>query len=363
MSVYKREGQTVYSYDFRYRGHRFSGSTGCEAKRDAKRYEDAEKQRIKASTADLTKPITLMTATTLYWDEVGQFLANANDCERALAWLQGQIGNNTLISAISDADVARAVAKRRGDRVANATVNRSVTEPLRAILRRARKVWKQTVQDIDWTAHLLPEAQERVREATRDEETKALDKSREDYAPAIRFAFLTGCRRAEIVGLEWSRVDFFNRNFTVVGKRNRKRTIPMVQDVYDLLWSVKDHHATAVFTYIVQRPRGKAVKGTRAPITMQGFKTEWRRRGRKALTDFRFHDTRHTAASRLVRATGNLKLAQRLLGHTELATTSRYSHVTNDDLRAGLEAVSATETTTKALTDQDKALENKGNVV
>lgn len=364
MSVYKRAGQTTYSYDFRCRGHRFSGSTGCETKRDAQRYEEAEKRRTRSSTADLSRPITFMTATTLYWEEVGKFLANSIDCERALAWLQGQCGKATLVSTISDADIARAVAKRRGEGVANATVNRSVGEPLRAILRRARRVWKQTVQDIDWKTHFLPEPQERVREASRVEEQTLMGTTRADYAPALRFAFLTGCRRAEIVGLEWQRVDFFNREFTVVGKGDRSRKIPMTGPVYDLLWSVKNHHPTAVFTYVVRRPRGKAKKGERSPITMEGFKTEWRRsRKRSKVTDFRFHDTRHTAATRLVRTTGNLKLAQRLLGHTELATTSRYAHVTNDDLRAGLDAVTATEITTEAVRTPVNPLKNKGNVL
>ncbi|WEX07509.1 hypothetical protein [Chelativorans sp. AA-79] len=44
-----------------------------------------------------------------------------------------------------------------------------------------------------------------------------------------------------------------------------------------------------------------------------------------------------------MRATGNLKLAQQLLGYTELATTSRYAHVTKDDLRAGMETAHASD--------------------
>lgn len=59
---------------------------------------------------------------------------------------------------------------------------------------------------------------------------------------------------------------------------------------------------------------------------------------RGKVSDFRFHDTRHTAATRLVRATGNLKMAQHLLGHSSVTTTTRYAHVTHEDLRAGLEA-------------------------
>ena len=340
MSVYKRPGQQEYSFDFRYRSQRFSGSTGCTARREAEKFEEAERTRVKSLYVDGTKPFSFRTAASLYWEEIGQHHANSKDTLRSLEWLQDQIGATTMLMDLSDATVARAVAKRRGEGVSNATVNRTVTQPLRAITRRARRTWKQQVQEIAWTDHLLEEAQERVREASAGEE-EALEASvRSDYAPALRFAMLTGCRRMEIVGLEWPRVDFFNREFTVLGKRNRKRVIPMTREVYALLWSLKDYHDTAVFTHIVKRPRPGQTKGDREPITKEGFKTEWRRtRGRSKVKDFRFHDTRHTAATRLVRATGNLKLAQHLLGHTELATTSRYSHVTKDDLRAGLEAV------------------------
>lgn len=358
MSVYKRPGQTVYSYDFRHHGHRFSGSTGCPTKREAERFEEELKRKLKAHTASRDAPMTFMTATTLWWEQKGKFRADAIDQERYLAWLQDVIGRKTLIADISDSDIARAVAKRRGEMVefrnkkgkltkpphlpSNATVNRAVCEPMRGMLRRAKKTWKQHVQDIEWGEHWLDEAQERVREASPDEERKALAGMRDDYEPALRFAFLSGCRRAEIVGLTWSKVNFFSREFTVTGKGERSRTIPMTDVIHTLLWDIKDHHPEAVFTYVCQRPGEKQTKGGRYPITLEGFKTAWRRaRARAELSDFRFHDTRHTAATRLVRATGNLKLAQSLLGHTEIATTSRYAHVTKDDLRAGMEAAQA----------------------
>lgn len=357
MSVYKRAGQAEYSYDFRYRGARFSGSTGCTTKREAERFEEDERKRVKALTADRAKPMTFGVATTLYWDEKGQFLANDQDLERYLAWLQKQIGKTKLISEISDATIAAAVAKRRGENVAPATVNRSVTQPMRAILRRAARTWKQSVQDIEWKDHFLEEPQERVREASAEEEAQLMASIRGDYAPALKFAILTGCRRAEIVGLEWRNVDFFNDEITVTGKRGLSRTIPMTKIIRALLWTLKDHHKTTVFTYVVKRPRPGAVKGERQPITIEGFKTEWRRTiGRTEIENYRFHDNRHTAATRLVRASRNLKLAQKLLGHTELATTSRYAHVTKDDLRAAMEAVSPTEIATGDVEEGNKAL-------
>lgn len=363
MSVYKKHGREVYSFDFRYRGARFSGSTGCKTKREAERFEEDERARIKASRVDRSKPMTFAVASSVYWDEVGRFHQNGADTERTLAWLQTQIGKATRVAAISNATIAAAVAKRRGEGVSAATVNRTVTQPLRAILRRCAKTWKQEVQEIDWRQHFLAESQERVREASATEEAALLASIRQDYAPALRFALLTGCRRAEIVGLEWASVDFFNREFTVLGKRKKRRTIPMTKAVYDLLWALRQHHKTAVFTYLAVDHRNPDSK-ERRPITINGFKTEWRRtKGRTEVTNFRFHDSRHTAATRLVRATGNLKLVQTLLGHSEIATTSRYAHVTKEDLRAGLEAANATAIPTEDASSADFASENKGKLV
>jgi integrase len=344
MSVFKRTGQSEYSYDFRYRRQRFSGPTGCTSKREAEKVEEAERERVKGLQFDATKPLAFKAAAAQYWNEVGKFHRNHVDTLRSLEWLQDHIGAGTMISAINDATVAKAVAKRRGEGVSAATVNRSVNEILRALLRRAKRTWKQSVEDIEWKDHFLKEPQERVREATADEEAKFMAAIRGDYAPALRFALLSGCRRAEIVGLEWKDVDFFNKEFRVTGKGDKTRTIPMTAAIYALLWDIKDHHKTAVFSYVVKRPREGATKGQREPITMEGFKTEWRRtKGRAGVEDYRFHDNRHTAATRLVRATGNLKAAQKLLGHSEIATTSRYSHLTKDDLRAAMEASDAAQ--------------------
>jgi len=339
MSVYRRPGQAVYSFDFRYRGRRFSGSTGATSRREAARVEEAEKRKARAAIIDAGKPMTFAAASARYWNEVGQFHANRAGTLQALDWLDRRIGSNVLVSAIDAGKVAALVATRRGEGVGNATVNRGVCEPLRAILRLAGEVWGQTVHRIEWRRHFLREAQERVREATTEEEARLIAAMRGDYAPALRFAILSGCRRAEIVGLTWAKVDFFNREFTVTGKGERSRAIPMTQAIYDLLWGEKDYHPTAVFTYVAKRPRDGAVRGERQPITMEGFKTEWRRaRKRAGVADFRFHDTRHTAATRIMRGSGNLKAAQQLLGHSSIATTSRYAHVTKNDLRAAMEA-------------------------
>lgn len=81
------------------------------------------------------------------------------------------------------------------------------------------------------------------------------------------------------------------------------------------------------------------VRGERYPITYEGLKTAWRRHGaRKAgIEDFRLHDMRHTAAIRLGRK-ANIKVVQKLLRHTDIATTAKYMHVFDEDVRAAMEA-------------------------
>lgn len=323
-------------------------ATGTGNRREAERVVAQLKQEAKQKLAQSDKftaagPMAFEIAATRYWLEVGQHLANADDCYRYLGWLQGQIGKQTTLDKITDSIVALMVATRRGEGVSNATVNRSAIGPLRAIMQRAKRVWKVPVCDVEWRQHWLREAQERIREASRAEETTLLSAMRGDYAPAVRFAFLTGCRRAEIVSLTWQRVDFFGKTITVTGKGSKKRILPMTQPVYDLLWGEKDNHPTAVFTYVVQATRKHLalVRGERRPITMEGFKTAWRRyKADCGVEDFRFHDTRHTAATRTLRS-GNLKVVQQMLGHEDITTTAKYAHAMLDDMRTAMEAANS----------------------
>lgn len=366
MPVYKRPGSDTYSYDFRHGGRRFSGSTGCKKKRDAERFEEGVRDGAKADRLDTTKPLTMADVAFLYWQEIGQHHSDPSGPERNLAWLQAEIGPRTLVSDISNAMVARLVTKRRSDDVKNGTVNRTVVEPLRAILRRAKNVWSASVQEIDWKTHKLKEPQERVREASHVEEKTLLEAIPEDYRPLLTFAILTGCRRGEIVGMRWKDVNFFAREFTVTGKGDRTRTIPMTGDVYELLRPMWGEPEDAVFTYSAKRTRDGRVKGERYPITAEGLHTVWHRYVAPKMTDFRFHDTRHTAATRMVRETGSLKLAQKLLGHSTVMTTARYAHVSHDDLRSALEAVSKSRNATQNATDdvpvEDKAFNDKGKM-
>ncbi len=162
MSVYKPKGSQTFVYDFWWRGHRFSGSTGTKSKRQAEQIEREKREearRAAAKTAAAQEgPITLDIACGRYWDEVGQHAKSAKQVEWSINYLLTHLGEDKFLHDITDADVAALVARRRNDHVDNfmikkhkvtskpkrvtpATVNRSVTEPLRRIMLRTRDFW------------------------------------------------------------------------------------------------------------------------------------------------------------------------------------------------------------------------------
>ena len=113
---------------------------------------------------------------------------------------------------------------------------------------------------------------------------------------------------------------------------------PLPAAALAILSAERGRHPTRVFTYVVRHEWG-GPKGARVPIEPDTLGTAfWRARRAAKLTDVRLHDLRHTAASRIVRATGNIAAAGKALGHTRITTTQRYAHLTAEDVRAALDA-------------------------
>lgn len=358
MSVYKRPGASTYSYDFRLEGHRFSGDTRKAQKREALAEERLRRVEAQARIAEgiaLDRPSTWELAASRYWLEVGQHHKNRETTLASLAWLTRQLGRECRLADIDDNRVAGLVARRRGEdrpgisdatrqrKIAPATVNRTMTEPLRKVLTRARTVWKVKVGDVTWRQHLLAEPKERVREASIDEEAAILARLGRGYADAVRFGFLSGCRRMEICNLRWTDVDFFGRQFTVTGKGGKIGTIPMSAAIRELLWSLRGQHDEFVFSFVARKTRREwqIVRGRRYPIKLENLSHVMRKAVAAAgIANFRLHDTRHTAATRVLRSS-NLRVVQNLLRHEDIATTAKYAHAQAEDIRAALDAADA----------------------
>jgi integrase len=341
MSVYKRPAKSpFYYYEFQLNGQRFSGSTGYRGKPEARQVERQRRAEaeaaLRAQSRSHSAPLTVDLAAERLWIERGQhYRGNAQKTfKAALAWLVRELGPNRLLTEISNGLVAELVALRRGGGVSNATANRTVTEPLRRLLLRAESAWEQQVPKINWTVHLLPEPAERVRELSADEEARILPELAPDYRDVVLFSLISGCRLGECVNLRWPDVDWGNREITIRGKGTggapKVEKIPLTGAMRELLWPRRAHHREWVFTYPTREGR--------VHLTYEGMKSAWRRAIERAgVEDFRFHDNRHTAATRLLRSGANLKVVQKLLRHSEIATTSKYAHVTTEDVRQAME--------------------------
>jgi integrase len=351
MSVIKDPRSPYYRFDFRLKGRRFFGSTKATNKKDALEAERLLKAKAKldleAERRTGNAPITFDMAAGRYWQEVGQHHRDAAGTWHGLHLLGEFFGKTRRLDAITDDDVAELVAWRRAHKakgrdrpISAATVNRSAVEPLRKVFRRAVTVWRYALPNEPiWRNHRLGEPAERVRELHASEAEAIDDALRPDFEPWFRFASATGLRLAETL-LRWDNVNWEARTITTTGKGGRPVSTPITVGVAAILEPLKGHHAEHVFTYVCRRPKKGQVKGQRYPITYTGAKSEWQRlRGRAGVKGFRFHDVRHDMATKLLRATGNLKLVSRALNHSDVKTTARYAHVLDDEVADALQSL------------------------
>lgn len=357
MPVYKPKGSPYWHYDFTLHGVRFRRSTKAASKREAERIEERERRKILLGDGERA-PILLSEAFERYYQEHARFLPSGDEDDAKMERLLRDLGDKPL-SHFTDDDIAQRVARRRGETarrkkslVSNATVNRE-TELLRRVFRKAQKAWKKSVAEIDWTQHLLPEPKERVREASVEEEIAIIEALRPDLRPLAEWSVITGGRWSAGARLTWPQVagDGATR---IRLKGGGEHVIPGTAALRALYAEQKGKHPIYVFPYQCQRSRGKRKKGEWYPLSKNGWRKAWKRALEAAgVSDFRWHDWRHTTGSRITRAAG-IHVAQRLLGHTDIATTKRYSHVRDEDVRAAMDAMSRQDFAKEAKTGEGK---------
>lgn len=140
----------------------------------------------------------------------------------------------------------------------------------------------------------------------------------------IRLAVNTGCRKEEMLGLEWRRVDLHNRLIHLEGqhtKAGKRRSIPINQGALSALLSRQAFRSRycPASPWVFARSDGE-----RAVSIRVGFENACKRAG---ITDFVIHDLRHTCAAHLISAGVPLAEVRDLLGHSTITMTERYAHL------------------------------------
>src|SRR5580765_1247981 len=355
MSIWRDKKSPFYQYSFAIRGHRFRGSTKTTNRREAETIENAEKDKARetikrASSAAVSLALDDIAAA--YWDAIGQYHVASENTDCDVARIVEFFGPQTLLSDIGGTDLERLVSWRRGHRVrrkdgngplvSNATVNRSTIEVLRKLFTFAKRrdPGLRLEREPHWRKFMLKESDERVRELHDDEADRLDAAMRADYEPYFSYLATTGVRRNEGILLRWDQVDWSTRQIRMKGKGGKDIIVSITDSVRDILWPLRGQHPEYVFTYVSHQTRDGRVRGQRYRLTVPGVAAYWHRlRKRAGVTDFRLHDFRHDVGTKLLRATGNLKLVQRALNHRDIKTTARYAHVLDSEVAAGLEAV------------------------
>jgi integrase len=148
--------------------------------------------------------------------------------------------------------------------------------------------------------------------------------------PIIIIGLHTGMRKGEILNLQWNDVDFgMHHIFVRESKSGKGRKIPMNHIVAATLKSLKRESKFLFFNPDTK----EALKDIK-----RAFKTA---RRKASITDFRFHDLRHTAATNMVNGGVDIVTVKEILGHQSIEMTMRYAHPTPENKRKAVDVLAA----------------------
>lgn len=132
----------------------------------------------------------------------------------------------------------------------------------------------------------------------------------------------TGMRQAEIFGLRWDDVDLNGRTIRVRAENTKtltERRVPMTSRVRDVLIAWREAFPVSA---------GEPLFGYTANVK----RNYGRARAAAGLTHVRFHDLRHTAATRMIQGGTQVAEVGRILGHTDLSRLlMTYRYINTDD--------------------------------
>jgi integrase len=238
---------------------------------------------------------------------------------------------------LTPSDIRKYIRHRKAMGISPSTINRE-TALLSAAINYANREW-------DWQlpnpvkGRKLKEPEGRVRWITEEEAALLIKSAGHDsraapYLPQfIRLALHTGCRKNELLMLEWKRVNFKDRLIFLEGihtKSGKRRSIPLSKAAVEALKERAEYRKQWC-------PRSPWVfcnqKGKRIANIRNSFESARKRAG---IEDFRIHDLRHTCAAWLISRGAPIAEVRDLLGHCSVTMTERYAHLAPDRVRAAV---------------------------
>jgi integrase/recombinase XerC len=166
---------------------------------------------------------------------------------------------------------------------------------------------------------------------------KILDKKQEigSYEDHLAFMIIsilygTGFRRAELISLQVSDIDFANRFIKILGKRNKERLVPINLELSEQITEfVESRKKLGINSeHLLVTKKSKKLYPGYIYNVVKNFLTLQQVNGKRSP-----HILRHTYATRLLQNGAELLSVKELLGHSSLASTQVYTHVNIEDLK------------------------------
>ncbi len=326
---YTKEGKPYYTVEIRIKGQKSVNKTFhklTEAKIWAARTESGIRER-RLFPERMRQNKTAKQMIERYIADVLPFRKRATREETICNWWRDELGDinlNDLNPSVIAAGKTKLLKKGR----AGSTIQKYLivitqicdvacnewewlqTNPAKAVKRPPSATGRERVLSGKEIAHLLKVAQQ------------------DDNIYIIaNLALCCGARWGEIAKLQWKDVCFNTKTITLRDTKNKDtRRTPVPTRVLDLLLPFK-------------QDKGYVFLSSTTHDELYGA---WERILEESkLTDFRFHDLRHTCATRLAESSASLLEIAAILGHKTMQMVKRYAHLTENSTKAPIEKMNA----------------------
>ena len=333
-SIRKRKNKddtTSYRVDVRLKGFPPQRAT-FKRLTDARRWGQHTEAAIREGRYFKTAEARKHTCADLIDRYIAEILPNkpkqAKGQKQQLEWWKNEIGAHTLAD-VTPAQITQGRDKlmsgttKQGSHRTPATVNRYMAALSHAFTI-AIDEWGWLEDSPMRKVKKPTEPRGRVRFLSDDERNRLLaacERSDNPYLyPVFVLAISTGMRQGEIMGLTWDDVDLNQGRITLHDTKNGEiRVVPLVGKALEVL---KDHNKVKRIDTPLLFP------GRVRPNKPIDLRTPWKGALAAAeIEDFRFHDTRHSAASYLAMNGASLAEIAEVLGHKTLQMVKRYAHL------------------------------------
>lgn len=323
-------GEITYRVKVRLKGH--APETASFSRRtDAREWAQRVEADIKAGRHfGVSKRHTLDELLDRYEEVQLPKLKSARTVKAKLDWWREAHGDRLLSALTRDViararDKLRATPKQRGGGARSAAdINRTL-----AALSSACSF---AVKELGWLDRnplkLVTKPAEnkgRTRFLSKEELPLFLDQCRRSHNKhlylAVLLALTTGARQAEVMSLRWSQIDLVHRTAKLHDTKNGdSRELPLSGEVLALLRDRSESSASGDDRLFPPKPGSKSPHlDLRAPFNAALKASN--------ITNFHWHDLRHTAASYLTMEGVTPLMISKILGHRTMAMVARYSHL------------------------------------